>query len=268
MNRLEDIFSDFKKAVAVSAGIHLLVLLVFLGIGVGIDFTPSEFAEIGFVTSSRAARVSPPVQRTQPVQQPRPQQIQRPPEPQQTTPPKAEPVNLPKRRMLEDEEPVISNRESGKLTPTSDNTRIKPTDQVYQGRQLRQDISGTRVNDQVPSTVGGDQSADRTEAPTTDVGPVGTQQPYSIEGDAAKRAILNKLIPQYPPGLQREAVVRIRFFVLPDGSVGQMIPVQKGDPVLEDITMSALRQWRFNPLPPGAEQKNVMGVITFRYELQ
>ena len=97
---------------------------------------------------------------------------------------------------------------------------------------------------------------------------MGTQAPYTITGDAANRTVLNQKIPQYPPGLQKEAVVRIRFTVLPDGRLGQMIPVQKGDPQLEEITLKALRQWRFNPLSPTAEQKNVTGIITFRYELQ
>jgi len=93
-------------------------------------------------------------------------------------------------------------------------------------------------------------------------------QPYTIEGEAADRTVLKKVIPKYPENLQKEAVVKIRFTVLPDGRVGQMIPVQKDDPRLETITMEALRQWRFNPLSQSTEQRSVQGVITFRYELK
>ena len=77
-----------------------------------------------------------------------------------------------------------------------------------------------------------------------------------------------QVLPEYPPGLQREAVVKIRFWVLPDGRVGTMIPVRKGDPKLEEITMKAIRQWRFNAIPASEEQRNVEGVITFVYKLQ
>jgi periplasmic protein TonB len=269
MEVFEYIFSDFKRSLAASAGLHLLIFLLFLGIDIGIDFSAAEFSEIGFVSSAQSSRTRPAPRKSQPVEQPKPvvQKVQRQPEPAKTNPPKAEPINLPKRRMLEDEEPLITNRDAGKLTPTTDQTKITPTDQVYEGRQLSQDIAGTRVSDRAPTSAGA-QSDYTEDAPPTDVGPVGTQQPYTIEGDAAKRSILNQKNPQYPPGLQREAVVRIRFTVLPDGRVGQMIPVQKGDARLDEITIKALRQWRFNPLPPSAEQKNVTGIITFRYELQ
>lgn len=269
MDRFENLFSDIKKTIAVSAGIHLLLFLLFIGIGVGIDFSPAEFSEIGFVSSAQSNRSRPAPRKTPSVEQPKPvvQQVQKQPEPAQTNPPKAEPINLPKRRMLEDEEPLITNRETGKLTPTTDQTKITPTDQVYEGRQLSQDIAGTRVADRMPSSAGA-QGDNAQDAPPTDVGPVGSQQPFTIEGDAAKRSILNQKNPQYPPGLQQEAVVRIRFTVLPDGRVGQMLPLQKGEAQLDEITIKALRQWRFNPLPPSAEQKNVTGIITFRYELQ
>ncbi len=76
------------------------------------------------------------------------------------------------------------------------------------------------------------------------------------------------MLPQYPPGVQREAVVKIRFWVLPDGRISRMIPVIKGDPQLEAVTMQAMSRWRFNPLPSTAEQNTVQGVITFVYKLK
>ncbi len=267
MERFSDTFSDIRKTLALSAGIHLLLLLLFLGIGVGINFSTQEFAEIGFVASSRGARPQPVHQQTNVVTpQPKPKQPEA--APAQTTQPKAEPVNLPKRRMLEDEKPQIINRETGKLAPTEDQTKISPADQVYDARQSGRDIAATRQGEQVATTSAEVDAQAKESAPSEDVAPPGTNQPYTIEGDAAKRTIVSQKIPRYPPGLQREAVVKIRFTVLPDGHVGAMLPIQKGDPTLDEITMKALRQWRFNPLPPGAEQKNVQGIITFRYELQ
>ena len=37
---------------------------------------------------------------------------------------------------------------------------------------------------------------------------------------------------------------------------------------LESITLTALRQWRFNPIQSNAPQREVEGVITFRYILK
>ncbi|MDZ7261640.1 MAG: energy transducer TonB [candidate division KSB1 bacterium] len=80
--------------------------------------------------------------------------------------------------------------------------------------------------------------------------------------------MISKVIPEYPEGLQQEAVVKIRFTVLPNGLVGEMVPLLKGDATLEKLTLDAFRQWRFNPLPPDVPQNPEQGVITFRYLLR
>ena len=268
MNKFMETFSDFRKTLLLSLAIHLLLLLMFLIISVGMDFSPADFAEVSFVSSARGSLPRTPVRTRAEIvpPKPRPQREQAPSS--QTTQPKAEPVNLPKRRMLEDEEPQLTQRQTGKLTPTQDQTRIVPSEDVYESRQVGRDIEGTRVSEPTPIPSGEQAGGEPEAPPTKDIGVAGSKQPYTIEGDAARRTILNQVLPQYPPGYQKEAVVKIRFTVLPDGSVGPMIPVQKGDPELEEITMRVLRQWRFNPLPPGVEQKSVQGVITFRYQLQ
>ncbi len=92
--------------------------------------------------------------------------------------------------------------------------------------------------------------------------------PYQIEGKAAKRTILSKVIPQYPENVQQEALIKIRFSVLPNGLVGEMIPVLKSHDLLERITLDAFKQWRFNPLPHDVSQVQEYGTITFKYLLQ
>ncbi len=91
--------------------------------------------------------------------------------------------------------------------------------------------------------------------------------PFNISGEVSKRGILWKKLPLYPEGLQREATLRFRFFVAPDGSVQNIIPLQKGNPQLEKITTEALYEWRFTSLPPSSQEVQE-GVITFIYKLQ
>lgn len=80
--------------------------------------------------------------------------------------------------------------------------------------------------------------------------------------------IINQVIPAYPEDLQREALIKFRFTVQPDGRLTNIIPMRKGDATLERITIEALSKWRFNALPVNVEKRMVQGVITFRYELR
>lgn len=89
---------------------------------------------------------------------------------------------------------------------------------------------------------------------------------FSIEwGGGGNRAVIYKVLPQYPRGYNVAGKIRLRFIVLPDGSVSNIIPIQRSDPVLERAAIEALRQWRFNPLPTPTE---MVGIITFTFQLQ
>ncbi|MCS6966255.1 MAG: energy transducer TonB [Candidatus Kapabacteria bacterium] len=89
---------------------------------------------------------------------------------------------------------------------------------------------------------------------------------FDIEwGGGGNRIVLSKVLPQYPRGHNVAGRVRLRFTVLPDGTVGAIIPLQRTDPVLERAAIEALRLWRFNSLSTSIE---MFGVITFTFELQ
>ncbi len=269
MNKWLDRLTEFKNSLIVSAILHIFLLLIFLVVNVGLDFSPADYAEITFVSSSNGRESVPSRQPEARIEEEEVPAVTPPPPPQQQEEAKAQPVNLPKRRMLEDTEPELTSKRPGKLTPYD----TAPTRQSrnYDERRTSSDqaaptSTGKRITT-TPGQVGSnDETAPVQPAQTEKTG--SANRLFTIEGDAADRTILNQTIPQYPKGLQREAVVKIRFTVLPDGRIGQMLPLQKGDPRLEEITLEALRQWRFNPLPAGAEQKPVQGIITFRYELQ
>ncbi len=83
-------------------------------------------------------------------------------------------------------------------------------------------------------------------------------------GGGGNRIVLHKKIPNYPPGVNTGAKIRIMFTVNPDGTVMRMVPLQKGDPILEKAALDALRQWRFNPLNSSIE---MTGIITFTFKV-
>jgi len=271
---LDIFFSDIRKTLAISTVFHLLLALLLVFIGTGFDFSSTEFAEVAFVSASRSPRP-----RT--ISQGPSQQIRTanelPKSTEGTVKPKAteattkqEPVQLPKRRMLEQEEPEPIPRTSEKLTPATQGQETPSIDKTiaesrYEGRSVEGRLPGERVTASTSTLPQGGKEM----APSADIGGPTAAQPFFIEGDASQRTIQKKVIPKYPAGLQKEAIVKIRFTVLPDGRIGEMIPLRKGgDATLEQVTMNALRQWRFNPLSPSVPQVSVQGIITFNYILR
>jgi protein TonB len=92
---------------------------------------------------------------------------------------------------------------------------------------------------------------------------------YDIDwGGKGTRRIYSFNIPSYPEGVQKEADIRLRFTILPDGTVGTIIPQTKADTKLENSAINALRQWRFEPLSPNQKQSEQTAVIVFPYRLQ
>ncbi len=88
-----------------------------------------------------------------------------------------------------------------------------------------------------------------------------------IEGPIRGRAIVRR--PQPPQvNVSIEVELRLRFWVLPDGTIGEVIPIKRGDAQLERIAITYLKQWRFEPLAPGVPQEKIWGTIPIRFTVQ
>jgi outer membrane biosynthesis protein TonB len=83
-------------------------------------------------------------------------------------------------------------------------------------------------------------------------------------GGKGKRKIYKYIIPPYPDGVQVEANVKLRFTILPDGSVTRITPLVKTHPILESVSMNALSKWRFEPLDDGDYEQTVTIIFPFR----
>ena len=87
-------------------------------------------------------------------------------------------------------------------------------------------------------------------------------------GGKGKRRIYSSPLPTYPDGVSKEIDIKLRFSILPDGTVGTIIPLIKADTRLEMAAIYSLRQWRFEPLPEGVKHIDQKAVIIFPYRLQ
>lgn len=92
---------------------------------------------------------------------------------------------------------------------------------------------------------------------------------FDIEwGGNGKRKIYSYSLPAYPDGVNKEIDIRLRFSILPDGTVGTIFPLTKADTKLENAAMNSLRQWRFEPLPLKQKKTEQFAIIVFPYRLQ
>jgi hypothetical protein len=88
-----------------------------------------------------------------------------------------------------------------------------------------------------------------------------------IKGPASERQVIF----QPPPPsvtVESESEIELRFWILPNGAVGRVVPTKKSDPRLEALVINYLRHWRFTPLPPDTSQDEQWGIIPFKFRLR
>lgn len=182
-------------------------------------------------------------------------------------------VEIPQRRMTERSTDVIPEEDRSKLDIDESTEKISGISDPLQGMERE---TGNPEEITLPGNRPEYSSSNSiTDKKITSLKPsVGTssdytiEKPYEISWEGFEREIQYDPLPAYPSGVNKEVRIKIRITVLPDGTVGNMIPLQKGDAILESITMKTLKQWRLNPLEPSALQVNQSGIITFRFVLE
>ncbi len=137
-----------------------------------------------------------------------------------------------------------------KVKNEDDNNVIQKTNEKKEEKPkaVKQDLSSSDIED-TGEGIGGDG--------------------FSIDfGGKGKRKIYHHPLPDYPAGVSKEIDIKLRFTILPDGTVSQIIPIIKADSRLEIAAINSLSQWRFEPLPKNAKQVSQTVVITFPYRLR
>jgi protein TonB len=187
-----------------------------------------------------------PVEATEETEQPTaPEPQEEAPEPE-TQPdetseePESEPVELPDEEQSEETVPPTEQE------PTVPEAEAQPETERQSDRQAPSKEPGDEAGD--PGTGAQEEAA----------------APYDIEG--LDRDPQRAPLPRYAEKVN--ARIRVQITVNPEGRIVRRIPLRKANPQLEAAVMSALQQWRFNALPPGAPQQNQTGTITFTFRLE
>jgi len=87
-------------------------------------------------------------------------------------------------------------------------------------------------------------------------------------GSGPSRNRIAGSMPVFPPGINREAKIKVRFTVKPDGSVWGITFLQKGEPAFENAVLRAMRTWKFNALPGNMNQADQNAIATFNFQLR
>lgn len=225
---------------AVSVVLHLIILGLFFIITFNIEYPSREFVEVGF--GNFGAGVSSGGKGTE---------IEGEKQPSSVEEAKAEPapsvvkeIELPKTKNTETEN-VITQTEKTKET-AKENSRKEST-------KNEDDDAAASSSDKVIGNKGEGE------------GGLG----YDIDwGGRGSRKIYSYILPEYPDGVSKEIDVRLRFSILPDGTVGKIFPLIKADTRLENAAINSLRKWRFEPLNNTQKQMEQIVIIVFPYRLQ
>ena len=219
----------------ISIGIHILLLILFFFIKYGIESKQSDYLELGFggfgsgIPSGGIGTEVGPVQESTADEQTK--NINK----------VVKEVELPIAKNTEDKNIITPNEES-----TEKDVKLTQTEK-------NRDVDKPSKSSSSVIGAGGE-------------GPAGFG--YDIDfGGKGIRKIYSYIIPQYPEGVAKEIDVKLKFTILPDGTVGSIIPLIKADNRLENAAINSLRQWRFEPLPAGKKQFDQTAVIVFPFRL-
>ena len=182
-------------------------------------------------------------------------------------------VDLPTRRMTEHDLNRIPTESQRQLIKSGQKDRINTKrETVYSVNDNLSSLDDEMFSAIKPGTKPSDKSVgekvDAIAIPGKKGGDVKFEKPYEISWEGVVREVLYDPLPTYPEGLDKEARIKIKITVLPNGTIGNLIPLQKADATLESVTMKSLKLWKLSPLKPTDPQLNQIAVITIRFVLQ
>ena len=225
-----------RVSYTISFILHSIIIALFLLINLSFDYAPSEFVELSFGNSGETGSSGAQGDKIDIVKETS----------KQSEKETSEEKSL---EVKEVELPVAQN--------TEDDNVIKPANDQKEIAEQRTELS----TEQVISNSKTNEEGNATE--------VDGNFGFDIDwGGKGTRKIYSFILPQYPEGVKKEVNIKLQFTILPDGTVGTIIPKIKADTRLENAAINSLRQWRFEALGSNQKQVEQMAVIVFPYRLQ
>jgi len=225
-----------RVSYSISFVLHSIIIALFLLINLSFDYAPSEFVELSFGNSGEAGSSGAQGNKIDIVKETSKQS---------------------EKETSEEKNPEVKEVELPVAQNTEDENIIKPANDQKEIAEQRTELSTEQViSNSKTSEEGNVTEVDGNFGFDIDWGGKGTRKIYSF------------ILPQYPEGVKKEVNIKLQFTILPDGTVGTIIPKIKADTRLENAAINSLRQWRFEALGSNQKQIEQMAVIVFPYRLQ
>jgi outer membrane biosynthesis protein TonB len=225
------------KSISISLLFHAVIIILFMLLNLSFDYEPSEYVELSFgVSDQTGSSGSQGKEITE----------------------KVEEVSKPQEKTtIEDKNKEVKIVDLPVSQNTEDENVIKPAEDDAEVTT----VSKTKNNDEDVSSVTTSGQGNDAEGE----GSFG----FDINwGGKGIRKIYSYTLPQYPEGVKKEVDIKLQFTILPDGTIGTIIPKIKADTKLENAAINSLRQWRFEALDASQKQMEQTAVIVFPYRLQ
>jgi protein TonB len=219
----------------ISFVLHAIAILLFLLINLSFDYVPSEYVELSFGISDQTGSSG--------AQGNKINIIKETPKPSE-------------KEQSKEKNPEVKEVDLPIAVSTEDENVIKPANNEKEVAEESNEINTETAVSNSKSSEEGNSSVEGNFGFDIDWGGKGTRKIYSF------------ILPQYPDGVKKEVNIKLQFTILPDGTVGTIIPKMKADTRLENAAINSLRQWRFEALSSNQRQVEQTAVIVFPYRLQ
>ncbi|PID59811.1 MAG: hypothetical protein CR986_04515 [Ignavibacteriae bacterium] len=224
-----------KLSYLISTVLHLILILLFWVIKIGLEPVEDNYVTIGFgaigkMSSSGVFAENP----TDEVQKKQPE-VQK-----EVSEKVVKKVELPKIENTDEQNNVVASADKKEAKEDTQPQKTEPL--------IKQDEAGKGKEDS------GDSEGN-----------------YGFEidfGGKGMRKIYSYSLPAYPDGVSKEIDVKLKFSILADGTVGKILPLIKADTQLEQAAINSLRQWRFEPLQSDQNVKEQYAIIVFPFRLK
>jgi outer membrane biosynthesis protein TonB len=221
---------------SISFVLHAIAIILLLLINLSFDYLPSEYVELSFGISDQTGSSGAKGNKINIIKEvPKPSEKEK----SKAKSPEVKEVEL----------PVAINTEKENV--------VKPANNEKEIAEERTELNTeTTTSNSKSSEEGNNSEVEGNFGFDIDWGGKGTRKIYSF------------ILPQYPEGVKKEVNIKLQFTILPDGTVGTIIPKMKADTRLENAAINSLRQWRFEALSSSQRQVEQTAVIVFPYRLQ
>ncbi len=225
-----------NMSVSLSLLFHLLLLGLFMLLNFTITYPPRKYVEVTFGQSGGPGSSGAMGSQIDKVEQVAKKQEQ---------------------TEAKEKQPEVKKVDLPKAVNTSEDNTVNPA--------VKNKAKDEKVKSKSEQTVNSNVNSEGQGNKTSGNGSFG----FGIDwGGRGQRKIYSYILPTYPEGVDKEIDIRLRFSIMPDGTVGTIVPLIKADTRLENAAINSLRQWRFEPLDPSQKQVPQTAVIVFPYRLQ